>query len=76
MGQYHGKFGFDTMSKLKPVFRQSRINGLGLVSPPYDSFFSRVIKFMLRVQEAKSKLVFEPDPHATTLSHAMIASSF
>ena len=33
MGHYHGKFGFDTMSKLKPVFLQSRINGLGLFSP-------------------------------------------
>ena len=49
MGHYPGKFGFDTMSKLKPVFRQSRINGLGLFSPPYGAFFSRVIKFMLRV---------------------------
>ena len=34
MGHYHGKFGFDTMSRLKPVFRQSRINRLGLFSPP------------------------------------------
>ena len=48
MGHYRGKFGFDTMSKLKPVFRQSRINGLGLFLPPYGVFFSRVIKFMLR----------------------------
>ena len=47
MGHYHGKFGFDTLSKLKPVFRQSRINGLGLFSPPYGAFFSRMIKFML-----------------------------
>ena len=39
MGHYHGKFGFDTMSKLKPAFRQSRINGLGLFSPPYGAFF-------------------------------------
>ena len=54
MGHYHGKFGFDTMSKLKPVFRQSRINGLGLFSPPYGAFFSRVIKFMLGHPGAKS----------------------
>ena len=47
MGHYHGRFGFDTMSKLKPVFRQSRINGLGLFSPPYGAFFSPVIGFML-----------------------------
>ncbi len=48
MGHYHGRFGFDTMSKLKPVFRQSRINGMGLFAPPYGAFFSRMIKFMLR----------------------------
>ena len=40
MGHYHGKFGFDNMSKLKPVFRQSRINGLGLFSPPYGVLFA------------------------------------
>lgn len=50
MGHYDGRFGFDTMSKLKPVFRQSRINGMGLFAPPYGAFFSRVIKFMLGAQ--------------------------
>jgi len=47
MSHYQGKFGFDTMSKLKPVFRQSRINGMELFAPPYSAFFSRMIKFML-----------------------------
>ena len=48
MGHYHGRFGFDTMSKLKPVFRQSRINGLGLLAPPYGALFARMLKLMLR----------------------------
>ena len=39
MGHYHGKFGFDTPSKLKPVFPQSRINGLGVFSAPCGAFF-------------------------------------
>ena len=39
MRHYHGKFGFDTLSKLKPVFRQSRIDGLALSSLPYGAFF-------------------------------------
>ena len=60
MGHYCGHFGFDTMSKLKPVFRQSRINGLGLFSPPYGALFTRIIKFMLRASSAKSRAVFEP----------------
>jgi len=29
VGHYHGRFGFETMSNLKPVFRQSRNNGMG-----------------------------------------------
>lgn len=48
IGHYHGRFGFDTMSKLKPVFRQSRINGLGLLAPPYGALFGRMLKLMLR----------------------------
>ena len=47
MGHYHGRFGFDTMSKLKPIFRQSRINGLGLLAPPYGGFFARMLKLMV-----------------------------
>ena len=39
MGHYHGKFGFDTLSKLKRGFRQSGSNGLGLFSPPYGVLF-------------------------------------
>jgi hypothetical protein len=37
-GRYHGQWGFDTFSKLKPVFRQSRINGMALFLPPYRVF--------------------------------------
>ena len=62
MGHYQGKFGFDAMSKLKPVFRKSRINGMGLFAPPYGAFFSRMIGFMLTAKGAQSSAVFEPDP--------------
>jgi aldehyde dehydrogenase (NAD+)/coniferyl-aldehyde dehydrogenase len=48
MGVYHGRWGFDAMSKLKPVFRQSRLNGAGLLAPPYGATFARMIKLMLR----------------------------
>ena len=54
MGHYDGRFGFDTMPKLKPVFRQSRINGMGLFPPPYGAFFSLVIQFMLRALSPNS----------------------
>lgn len=48
MGHYHGQWGFDTFSKLKPVFRQSRINGMGLFLPPYGSLMRRMLKLMKR----------------------------
>lgn len=35
IGAYHGQAGFDTFSQLKPVFYQSRLNGMGLLYPPY-----------------------------------------
>ncbi len=48
MGHYHGRFGFETFSKLKPVFRQSRYNGLKLFHPPFGKRFAALIKMMLR----------------------------
>jgi coniferyl-aldehyde dehydrogenase len=48
MGHYHGRWGFDTFSKLKPVFRQSRINGMGLFLPPYSPLMRRLLKLMKR----------------------------
>ena len=48
MGQYHGHEGFRTFSKLKPVFYQSRLNGIGLFNPPYGKLFERLLKLLLR----------------------------
>jgi len=48
MGAYHGRAGFDTFSKLKPVFRQSRLNGLGLFKPPYGRMFERLVTMLMR----------------------------
>jgi acyl-CoA reductase-like NAD-dependent aldehyde dehydrogenase len=45
MGHYHGFEGFEQFSKKKPVFRQSRLNAAGLMSPPYG----RVIDTFLRL---------------------------
>jgi coniferyl-aldehyde dehydrogenase len=48
MGAYHGKFGFDTFSKLKPIFHQSRFNGLFLFKPPYGKRFEALVKFLMK----------------------------
>jgi acyl-CoA reductase-like NAD-dependent aldehyde dehydrogenase len=48
MGHYHGRDGFNTFSKLKPVFRQSRLNGLALLMPPFSSRFESLIRLLIR----------------------------
>jgi coniferyl-aldehyde dehydrogenase len=48
MGHYHGQWGFDTMSKLKPVFRQSRLNAMALFMPPYGGTMRRLLALMKR----------------------------
>ena len=47
-GGYHGEAGFRTFSHLKPVFRQARVNGAGLLNPPYGERFRRMLALMLK----------------------------
>ncbi len=42
MGHYHGREGFETFSKLRPVFHQARWSSLKLLAPPYGRFADRV----------------------------------
>lgn len=49
IGHYHGRWGFDTLSKLKPVFRQSRLNAIGLFGPPYRPLAKRLIELAKRL---------------------------
>jgi coniferyl-aldehyde dehydrogenase len=48
MGGYHGEAGFRTFSHLKPVFRQARFNGAGLLNPPYGARFRRMLDILLK----------------------------
>jgi acyl-CoA reductase-like NAD-dependent aldehyde dehydrogenase len=48
MGRYHGREGFETFSKQKAVFRQSRLTAIGLFNPPYGKRFERLVEFLLR----------------------------
>ncbi|MDN0073624.1 coniferyl aldehyde dehydrogenase [Crenobacter sp. SG2303] len=47
MGHYHGHEGFVTFSKMKPVFRQPRLNGMWMVRPPYGAKVEWLLKRML-----------------------------
>lgn len=48
MGHYHGREGFDTFSKLRPVFHQSRFSTLKLLAPPYGRLADRLLDFLIR----------------------------
>ena len=47
MGAYHAREGFDAFTKKKPVFYQSRINGMGLLRPPYEKNIDFALKMLL-----------------------------
>jgi acyl-CoA reductase-like NAD-dependent aldehyde dehydrogenase len=48
MGSYHGRDGFNTFSHAKGVFLQSRLTPTSLMTPPYDAWFQRIIRFLIR----------------------------
>lgn len=47
MGHYHGFDGFETFSKKKGVFLQSRWTPLSLLRPPYGERARRILKFLV-----------------------------
>lgn len=49
MGAYHGEYGFRTFSKEKPVFYQSKLNGVGLLFPPYGKTFEFVASVLQKI---------------------------
>lgn len=46
MGHYHGYEGFLTFSKLRPVFKQSRVRGLDFLMPPYKGLPSKMLNIL------------------------------
>ena len=48
MGAYHGEHGFQALSKMKPIFRQSALNGMALFKPPYGRTFRVMIRLLVR----------------------------
>jgi len=48
MGHYHGHEGFETFSKMRPVFYQTRFSTLKFLWPPYGKFADKVLAFLIR----------------------------
>ena len=51
MGHYHGREGFDTFSKLRPVFQQARLSPVQLLfQPPYTGLARQALNFLIRMK--------------------------
>lgn len=48
MGHYHGREGFETFSKLRPVFQQARVSSLRFFGPPYGRVADAMLRFLVR----------------------------
>jgi len=48
MGHYHGRAGFDTFSKLKPVYFDGRLSASSLLLPPYGRKFRAILRLLNR----------------------------
>ena len=47
-GAIHGRAGFDTFSKLLPVFRQSRFAASDWIRPPYRGVVDRMVRLLVK----------------------------
>jgi coniferyl-aldehyde dehydrogenase len=48
MGHYHGEEGFNTFSKRKGVFSQSRFNATWLLKPPFGARVDKMLRVLLK----------------------------
>ena len=46
MGHYHGHEGFNTFSKLRPVFYQAPFSAVKFLWPPYGKFATKYLNFL------------------------------
>ena len=50
MGHYHGREGFDTFSKLRPIFYQAGFSPMQFLRPPYGKFATRVFDTLVKLK--------------------------
>ncbi len=50
MGHYHGKEGFMSCSKLRPVFYQANTTAMKHLAPPYGKFADRMFNLILKMK--------------------------
>ncbi|USE01380.1 MULTISPECIES: coniferyl aldehyde dehydrogenase [unclassified Vibrio] len=47
MGHYHGREGFETFSKLRPIMHQGKMSAIGFLHSPYSGFARRVVNYLI-----------------------------
>jgi coniferyl-aldehyde dehydrogenase len=47
MGRYHSREGFETLSNIRGVFYQGRLNGQSLLRPPYTKLTEKITRFLI-----------------------------
>lgn len=50
MGHYHGYDGFQTFSKMRPVFYQAGFSAMKFLAPPYGRFATRVFNLLVKMK--------------------------
>lgn len=60
MGAYHGLDGFQTFSKKKAIFYQSRFSLSKFLRPPYGNLFSFLLGTLMRNWPSMEKIVTKP----------------
>jgi len=50
MGHYHGREGFLTFSKMRPVFYQASFTSMKFLAPPYGRFATRVFNLLVKLK--------------------------
>jgi len=50
MGHYHGREGFNTFSKLRPVFYQAGFSSMQFLRPPYKGFATWVFNLLVKLK--------------------------
>jgi len=48
MGHYHGREGFETFSKMRPVFYQAGFSSVKFLAPPYGKFATTLLNLLTR----------------------------
>jgi coniferyl-aldehyde dehydrogenase len=48
MGHYHGREGFETFSKMRPVFYQASFSFMKFMAPPYGRFATTLLNFLTK----------------------------